>query len=319
MSDGMLPVIAPFGINWFYESQAENLAQDLTAFGLPAAALASADVAALRARAGDTVLIVNYSECLIAAERAGRRAELNAALERFEHRILVNYDTVYSHWFGNQFPHDAAPVTAVVDLTMVRQVEVPFIRGVPYAWAPEAFSARERASLGRWQAGRPLPWAMLGHATADRAAFLSAAMETLGGDGFAFLPPHRPYERRSGLEAAEIARVLARADLYLWSSHHSFPYHEGFRALHAVAAGAVPAKVDPLNAAHFAHVPWVYPHLQAVREAKERFGLAALYQAAFDFIERHGRLAANVARAIAPWCPAARQLAGAERGAEVAP
>ncbi|MCB4769217.1 hypothetical protein LGR54_11435 [Ancylobacter sp. Lp-2] len=304
----MIPVIAPIGINWFYESQATNLAQDLSAFGLAAAALSSSDVAALRAHAGSTVLIVNYSECLITAERAGRRGELVAALGEFEHRVLVNYDTIYSHWFGNQFPADAPPITAIVDLTMVRQVAVPFVRGVPYAWAPEAFSARERAAVRPWQPGRPLPWAMLGHATADRAAFLSAAMEALGSDGLAFLPPHRPFDRRSGFEATEIARVLARSDLYLWSSHHSFPYHEGFRALHAVAAGAVPAKVDPLNAAHFAHVPWVYSSLEAVREARERHGLAGLYQAAFDFIERHGRLAGNVAEAIAPWHSPARRL-----------
>lgn len=314
----MIPVIAPFGINWFYESQADNLAQDLSAYGLPAVAVSSRNVAEIRARAGSTVLIVNHSECLIAAERENRRAELIAALSAFEHRILINYDTIYSHWFGNQFPADASPITAIVDLTMVRQVDIPLVRGVPYVWAPEAFSARERASVRPWEAGRPLPWAILGHATAERAAFLSAAMETLGSHGLAFLPPHRPFERRSGFEAAEIARVLGRSDLYLWSSHHSFPYHEGFRALHAVAAGAVPAKVDPLNAAHFEHVPWVYPHLQAVREAREEFGLAAMYQAAFDFIEQHGTLAGSVARAIAPWCPAARQLAERNRGLEVA-
>ncbi|GAB4066256.1 hypothetical protein KHC28_25130 [Ancylobacter sonchi] len=313
----MLPIIAPLGLNWFYEDIATNLAQDLTAFGLPAMARSSHDVDALGTQAGGTVLIVNYSECLIAAERAARRGELVAALDAFEHRILVNYDTIYSHWFGNQFPSDAPPITAIADLTMMRQVEAPLVRGVPYKWVPEAFSDRERATVRPWEAARPLPWAMLGHATADRAAFLSAAMAALGSDGFAFLPPHRPFDRRSGFEAAEIARVLGRADLYLWSSHHNFPYHEGFRALHAVAAGAVPAKVDPLNAGHFADVPWVYPNLEAVREARERLGLAGLYRQAFDFIEGHGRLAANVAEAIAPWYPAARALLSGGRRLEV--
>ena len=162
----MIPVIAPFGINWFYESQADNLAQDLSAYGLPAVAVSSRNVAEIRARAGSTVLIVNHSECLIAAERENRRAELIAALSAFEHRILINYDTIYSHWFGNQFPADASPITAIVDLTMVRQVDIPWVRGVPYVWAPEAFSARERAMVRPWEAGRPLPWAILGHATA---------------------------------------------------------------------------------------------------------------------------------------------------------
>lgn len=37
----MIPVIAPFGINWFYESQAGNLAEDLSARRLPARAIPS--------------------------------------------------------------------------------------------------------------------------------------------------------------------------------------------------------------------------------------------------------------------------------------
>ena len=303
----MLPIIAPLGINWFYESQATNLARDLSELGVPATAIASHDVEGLRARSGGAVLIMNYSECLIAAEKLKRRHEFVAALAQFEHRILVNYDTVFSHWFEKQFPHDASLLTAVVDVTMVRQIEAPFIRGIPYAWAPEAFSAREHESINPWQPGRPLPWTILGHATADRAAFLSATIDTLGANGFAFLPPHRPFGRESGLEAAEVMRVLARSDLYLWSSHHSFPYHEGFRALHAVAAGAVPAKVDPLNIAYFAQVPWVYPNLEAVREAMQRLGLAGMYREAFDFIARHGTLGRNVAEAIAPWHPPARR------------
>lgn len=59
------------------------------------------------------------------------------------------------------------------------------------------------------------------------------------------------------------------------------------------------AEIDPLNAAHFAGVPWVYPSLQAARKARDRLGPAAMHRQALDVIGRHGTLGGNVARAIA--------------------
>lgn len=127
----------------------------------------------------------------------------------------MNYDTVHSQWFGNQFPQDAAPITAIVDLTMVRQLDVPFARhslclGAGGLLAPRAGRAARLGAGAAADLGNPRP------CRADRAAFLSAAIEgVLGAGGFVFLPPHRPFERRSGLEEAEILRVLGRADFYL--------------------------------------------------------------------------------------------------------
>jgi hypothetical protein len=93
-------------------------------------------------------------------------------------------------------------------------------------------------------------------------------------------------------------RVLEHSDLYIWSSHHGYPYHEGLRALHAIMAGAIPAKIDPLGSNHFGHIPWVYPSLRALQERKDQTGLKTMYALAYSFVASRGTIGSNIARVL---------------------
>lgn len=293
----MLPLIFPAGVNWFYETQATVLADDLTAQGVPAQAIPSTGIERLNEVNATTVLILNAAECALAARRAGVGEEFVEALSKFDERVLLNYDSIFSRWFKNQLLVRDGLITAIIDIGMMPQTEL-MVRGIPYLWAPEAFAQSEKEQIQSWSEGRPLPWAVIGHVTADRAAFISSVQSTLGSSGLAFLPPLRPFQKNSGLDHAGLIRVLQNSDLYLWSSHHDYPYHEGFRALHAIIAGAVPAKIDPVSARHFADVPWVYPSLEALSERRQQLGIERMYSLAFEFIERHRTIGQNIADAV---------------------
>ena len=293
----MLPIVFPSQINWFYELQAHSIAKELVLAGTPARAIAADAVDEAPENPGSAVLIVNLAECILSAERSGQRRQLLSTLHSFERRILLNYDSIYSNWFKRQFEDQPRLITEIFDVCMKPQAKY-FVRGLPYSWIAEAFTDSELRSLLDRRPDRPVPWAIIGHATPDRAAFASAAQETLGSSGFAFLPPLRPYQKATGLGDRELMRILERCDFYLWNSHHEFPYHEGFRALHAIRAGALPAKIDPLNWRHFTDVPWVYRSLTDLKERRDRIGLQRLYKEARDFVLHHGTVGRNLAGAL---------------------
>ncbi len=293
----MIPVVYPRSINWFYSTQAHAIAEDLTAVGVPARAVASDRPTELEACDPATVLLVCFAEALIAAERQNRGERLLRVLKTFERRILVNFDSVRSTWFTRHFEDRPRYFSDIFDFGLYRQTTQPTILGMPYHFVPESLARSERETMVEWHPGRLLPWTILGHSTRDRSALIEAVLRSLPKNGFVFSPPLRPFTERSGLNRASITRVLRQTDLYIWGSHHLYPYHETQRVLHAITAGAIPVKIDPLHS-HRIMLPWVYPSLEAMLREKERHGLPGLYAMSRQHIEEQGPLGDNLRAAL---------------------
>jgi hypothetical protein len=293
-----LPVVFPRSLNWFFSAQAQSIADDMSASGVLARAVASDQPWRLAEFDRDVVLVVSFAESLIAAERQGRDKGFLEVLDSFERRILVNFDSVRSTWFTRHFDNRRAYFSDILDIGLYRQTLEPAIMDTPYHFVPESLARSDRDTMIDWAPGRAVPWTMLGHSTRDRSALVEAALRCLPKNGFVFSPPLRPFTDRSGLNRAAIARILSQTDLYIWGSHHLYPYHETQRVLHAITAGAVPVKIDPLHS-HRMTLPWVYPSLEALLKARDREGLDGLYASARATIEQQGGLGDNVCDVLA--------------------
>jgi hypothetical protein len=294
----LIPIVYPRTINWFYSTQAKAMAEDLTASGIPARAVASDRPGELDECGSEIALLVCFAEALVAAKAQNRSERLLEALDRIDRRVLVNFDSLHSHWFGRHLEDRPDYFSDVFDYGLYRQTVQPSVRGMTYHFVPESLSRAEQATIVPWHPGRPLPWTMLGHATRDRSALIEAILQCLPKNGFVFSPPLRPFTERSGLNRAAITRVLRQTDFYIWGSHHLYPYHETQRALHAVTAGAIPAKIDPLHS-HRVRLPWVYPSLEALLRDRDKHGLEQLYAKARGYIEGQGWLGDNLRDALA--------------------
>jgi hypothetical protein len=134
----------------------------------------------------------------------------------------------------------------------------------------------------------------MGHVTPGRTAFVSAVMQALSSDGLVYLPPIRPYRSGTGITEQALVRILAQTDLYLWTSHNPFLYHEGFRALDAVKAGAIPVRIDPIHHGSMTHIPWVYPHLAAFLQRLQVMGPGELHATAARYIKGNGTIGGNI-------------------------
>lgn len=300
----MLTIIYPRTINWFYRHQADLLQAELVHLGFRARSVPSDDIAILDRGTG-IALILSYWECATDAERLGLGDQFHKVVRTFDRRVLLNYDSLLTQYFRRHFTFMPGQLTEIVDVCASPQTELDSINGVPYRHIPEAFCAAELLTIEPWSEGRPLPWAMLSHANAARAALAAACIDRIHPGGLVFMPPIRPYTSEAALDRGAVHRVLQRADLYVWGSHHAVPYHEGLRALHAVAAGAVPCKIDPLHYAKFSIIPWVYPSLAELKTACARIGLAELYSRARTHLEANGTMGALLAEALGLPRPAA--------------
>jgi hypothetical protein len=293
-------VVFPQGVNWFYERAAQNIRDELRSVGVHADACGAAELLRCPAAfARGTALIVSVQECVASLDDGDAAERFVERLRGFRRRILVNYDCIYTDWFRGHFAVAPDLVTDVADVNIVPQTRAASVLGVPYHWIPEGLTGQEQSRMRPWTSGRPVPWVIAAHASPSRAAFLEAVVGHLGPRGFAFFPAHRPYRDANGtLTETSLHRVLARADVYLWNSHHEYPFHECLRAPHAIQNGAVPAKIDPLFSRRFADVPWVFADLDALRAHLEAEGLREMYDRCREFLLRQGSLAAHLAKVL---------------------
>jgi hypothetical protein len=295
-------LVYPTGVNWFYERAAHDIRDDLRSHGISAELCGASELVSHSAPpAGGTVLIVSVGECVASLDTPGDTEPFVRRLRGFADRILVNYDCIYTEWFRQHFSFSPDLITCIADVNAVPQTRGASLRGLPYRWIPESLTAQERSSLQDWTPGRPVPWAIAGHATASRAAFLDAAVRYLAPGGFAFLPPHRAYRKETGtIAGAGLDRILSQADIYLWSSHHDHAFHECLRAPHAIRNGAIPAKIDPVFSDRFEGVPWVFRDLTMLRERIESEGLRGLYERCRGFLLGQGDLGDHFAKLLVP-------------------
>jgi hypothetical protein len=157
-------------------------------------------------------------------------------------------------------------------------------------------SAAETALIrSRVAGGRPLPWALVGHATPARVVLADALTKHLAADGIVFLPSDRP-ERSGGggarLGAVDLTRLLEATTYYVWCSRTGAPYYESHRFLDAVLAGAVPCKIEPSPSVReaLAGMPAVYRSVSELAEASCERGPESLYEDAREYCLGSGTL-----------------------------
>lgn len=286
--------------NDFYREICQNVVVELNRVGRRARSRDLTEILGSGRDGSDTALLVSWGEMkqtLPGDARVQRRAA--RALREYEHRILLNFDSLQSTWFERQFQGDDV-VTAVIDIGLLRQKTGTRVRGVPYRWFPECLSEADREHLEAWTPQRPLRWCVLAHQTHERVKLVGEIVNAFGPKGFLWLPSLRPFtasDKRS-LNTSGRAAVLRKSDFYIWTSHHPWPYHEGLRAVHAIAGGSIPAKIDPVYHELFAEIPWVYRSVAALRERVERLGEAAMFEQAREYLISRGNLGENLDSAL---------------------
>lgn len=307
----MLHILHPSGVNWFYESVARDIGDDLAAAGVANRLITPQqllDRSPLTTGQTTDILIVNANECLEsvagqfrdAKTRADMAAQLWGSVSGFQRRILVSLDAIETPWFREQLAQVGQVITEVFDIGMAPQTPLECVYGRRYHWIPESFTRAARREVPVETGDRPIPWAVVGHVTLDRVQLIEALSRRLGSAGVAFLPQLRPFAAAGSrnLTREALQRLLSRTQYYVWVSHHQFPYHEGLRALHALECGAVPAKIDPLFAEEFAEIPWVYASLDKFITATERLGHGELFRRARDFLLARPTLGSHLAAAL---------------------
>lgn len=291
-------VVYPDLGNFFYETLARRLAcaaisslSDHEQIRLePASALGDLDDDWL---ATATALVVNPAECALSGPSGLKR------LNRAHRRIAVLADHVQTNWFAIQF--DAGlQIDAIIDVGFVPQ-EHDNPSGVPYIFLYNAPLHDEADKIKKQVPGsRPLTWALIGHATSERAALADALVQDLGPSGVVFLPSLRPVRAHGGLlSPAALDRLLSAASCYVWCSHHRWAYYESFRFLDAMLAGAVPCKIEPRHFESLAGVPNIYRSVGELGERLAEVGPESMFDAARQHYLARGTLEEHLARALA--------------------
>jgi hypothetical protein len=307
----MLLILYPPGVNWFYETLAHHVRDELALEGRDARLITPAEFISIPIETfGDAqdLLIINLFECAhsIGGPIGGSARSVDALktlrerLPKFRRRILLMLDGIYTSWFTAQMNVAQGTLSDVFDLCMVPQTDRPNLGGCRYTWIQESLTRYEREHLVAHDVERPLIWSMIGHATRDRADIANVLAHSLSPSGFVFMPGLRPFyqEGSHNLSADALDRVLRKTRYYVWTSHHRVPYHEGLRSLHAIRNGAIPVKIDPLFAHVFRDIPWVYPSVTAFTQAIETIGQQAMFQRSLKYAMDRGTVGEHLAKAL---------------------
>ncbi len=293
-------VVYPDKGNVFYETLARRLATAASsAIGLGGgddqirleAASSVQDVDPVWLKSA-TALVVNPAECSLSGSRDLAR------LERARRRIAVLADHVHTDWFAAQF-ETHLEIDAVIDVGFVPQEhEQP--SGLPYIFLYNAALQGEAEQIRAQSPGpRPLPWAVVGHSTPERAALAKDLVDHLGAEGIVFLPSLRPVRAGGGmLSPAALGRVLSTSSLYVWCAHHRWAYYESFRFLEAMLAGAVPCKVESRHLDALAGLPNVYSSVAELAEHVRERGAGAMFEDARSYYLGQGNLGDHLGRAL---------------------
>ena len=190
------------GVNWFYEALSD-VDEELRTAGVTTRLITPHEFVAAgpTASCGQTdVIIVNAVECvhtLVGPVHDDSRyvaclTRLCQCLSTYRHRILLNLDAIDTPWFRGQMQQVGTAVNEIFDLGMLRQTDRPELQGYSYTWIPESFTDRAMRELVPHDSPRPIPWAVVGHATLERAELADRLKDFLGPAGLVFLPGFAP-------------------------------------------------------------------------------------------------------------------------------
>jgi hypothetical protein len=105
-------------------------------------------------------------------------------------------------------------------------------------------SERRMVPVAPAASGRPIPWVLVGHQSAERAELAYRLAREGPPDGFVYLPRLSPVtESGPHLNGRQFQQVLSHARVQLWCSHHPHFYMESERFRDSLLTGSVPLKV----------------------------------------------------------------------------
>jgi hypothetical protein len=242
-------VVIPGTVNYFYNTNGRRLAEALSALGY------RVEVAAAREAKGgarDLCLLTNIAEIVHAlggpSEAVGK---IRALVSGARVAAAVSLDSVMTNWFRWTVDLCAvSDVPTIFDLGLWDQrplLESPL--AVRYRFVRDGLTPTETVTmeiaLGEMGLPRPIPWAFVGHVTAERAAFVDELVQTVDPGGFVYLPPLEPIAESGTphLDPKQFDSVLRRSRYHVWCSHHGHFYMEPERFRLPLLAGCVPLKV----------------------------------------------------------------------------
>lgn len=286
-----LSIVYPTLGNLFYHQLATRLFEAASGLDVEARLLGSSVLGSVDPSWMKSVpaFVVSPNECLLSGE------DVTRVLGDAPFRAAVLADSVGTQWYRNTFTLDI-DFDLVVDVGYLDQDLIRPYRAVPYRLLCNAPLPREADSIRKAKPGsRPLTWALVGHVTTDRLQLAEQLLIRFGSEGFLFLPGLRPVRPSEGmLSPAALDRVLRSTNLYVWCSHHAFPYYESFRFLDAVTAGAVPCKID-IGSLDLGQFPNVFDSVESLAAHLAEQTEEGLFEASRQFALSNGLLTDRLA------------------------
>jgi hypothetical protein len=277
--------------NIFYFDLATRLSTAASELGVDVKLIGSSDLDCLSYSWATTVpaLIVSPRECSLSGPVA------MGTLAKAPFRAAVLADCVGTQWYYQTFLLEI-DFDLVVDVGFLDQASVRPFQGVPYHRLFNSPLPEEATAISqRPPDPRGVYWALIGHVTTDRLTLGDELYSFLGSAGFLFLPHLRPVRSSEGmLSPADLRSVLRATSLYVWCSHHEFPYYESFRFLDAVICGAVPCKIDPWGLAELGGLPNVYSSVSDLAVAVGRQSPTGLFESSKEFALSNGTLTGHL-------------------------
>jgi hypothetical protein len=278
-------VVTPDRGHIFYRELAERLyaamSEFMTGVELRGPAELPKDLTEVR------LVIVNPVECALSGDFFVRRASTARA------RIIALAECAQTHWYRDQF-NLGLHFDVILDIGFTPQQNTHPFRDTEYRFVFNGLSSSDEFLLSGEE--RPLPWALVGHATGERARLAAALIEQVSPAGFVFLPTLASPGAEGMLSSEQLLRVLRSSKLYVWRSHHRYRYYESFRFRDALLAGAIPCKIDPDDTAPDA--PGVFGTVLELGQVSAARGFEALREDALAFYTSQGTFADHLEKAL---------------------
>jgi hypothetical protein len=279
-------VVRPEQGHTFYRDLADRVYGAMSEFAIELDLISPSD---LPENLGDArLVIVNPVECAL----SGGSFIARASAARF--RIMALAECAETKWYEDQFKV-GLHFDALLDVGFTPQRDHHRFDDTPYRFVFNGTSADDLFAVSP-QEQRPIAWALIGHATLERARLTAALCERISPGGFVFLPVLGPPSSEGMLSSDALRRVLRLSRLYVWRSHHGYRYYESFRFRDAILCGTAPCKIDPDTTE--ASVPGVYRSLDDLRRVLAEAGFQAMVDEAVSFYVSRGRLADHLKNAL---------------------
>ena len=245
---GTALVVIPGRVNYFYNTNGRRLAEAFVELGF---AVDVRELGDCSEGTYDLCLLSNLAEVLHAfgdeAEGLSRVRDLG---RRCGHLAALSMDSAMTPWYRRTVERcEAAGVATILDLGLWDQRPLlPESDLGRYCFVRDGLTGAERRLLeevARDDAPRPIPWAFVGHVTAERAAFADYLVRHVDPTGFLYIPPLGPITEAGSphLGHDQFRAVLRKSRFHPWCSHHEHFYLEPERFRIALLAGCVPLKV----------------------------------------------------------------------------